>query len=526
MKNQKVIIYLLIFLLAISIFQLTFAGGKKEKVSPEKEIIPLDKEISTEDLSYSVPQYPIKQEREAILAARKIANEMPGEVTLNLLISPDNVQDFEPFYPEWERETGIKLKTNTVPWPDWFKELMNISITKSDKYDVFMVCPKWVPDLAEAKVLENMDLFINKYKPQITDPNSPHRILDGLASYMKYRDNYYLPLSDTDVATLFLRKDWLEDPDNKRNFERKYGYPLDIPETYDEYRDQLEFFHNPAENRYGMVQSWAWVEVLWDFNPRFLSQKISFFDDEMNPNISSPEAVKAVKEMKENLKYAFPGTLEFDFARCVETFADGKVYSTLTMTAAQAAFEDPGMSKVVGRVAYAPQPGRMIGGELVRPQPQDWGWGYTVSHYSKNKELAYLYCQWMSGAAMNARVAFTPGGWYDVSKESNYDAKMFPELRRKNGGVYMDAWMENQKWQVAHCFPGIVMRGGEEYSGVLYEAISAVLKGAKEPEAALNEVAKKWEEITERYGREGQIESWNSCKAMFSPPVRKWLGYK
>jgi spermidine/putrescine-binding protein len=93
---------------------------------------------------------------------------MPGEVTLNVLISPDNVADFEPFYPEWERETGIKLKTYTVPWPDWFKELMDISITKSDKYDVLMVCPKWVPDLAEAKVFENLNPYIEKYKPQIT----------------------------------------------------------------------------------------------------------------------------------------------------------------------------------------------------------------------------------------------------------------------------------------------------------------------------------------------------------------------
>ena len=498
----------------------------EKPTSPEKEKLPSEEEIVTEGLPYSLPQYPIKQEKEAILAARKIVKEMPGEVTLKLLISPDNVPDFEPFYPEWERETGIKLETHTVPWPDWFKELMDVSITKTDRYDVFMVCPKWVPDLAEAKVFENLNPYINKYKPQTIDPNSPHRILEGLESYMYYGGNFYFPLSDTDVATLYLRKDWLENLDNKRKFESKYGYSLDIPKTYEELKDQMEFFHNPKEDRYGMVQSWALMETSWDFYPRFLSQKVGFFDDEMHPNINSSEAVKALEEMKENLKYAMPGTLEFDFARCVEAFADGKVYCTLTMTAAQAAFEDPEMSEVVGKVAYAPQPGRMIEGELIRPQPQDWGWGYAVSHYSKHKELAYLYGQWMSGAAMNARIALTPGGWYDVAKESNYDEKQFPEIRRKNGGIYMDEWMENQKWQVAHCFSGIVMRGGEEYSGVLSEAVSAVLKGAKEPKAALDDVAEKWEEITERYGREGQIESWNSCKAMYSSPVRKWLGWE
>jgi multiple sugar transport system substrate-binding protein len=252
---------------------------------------------------------------------------------------------------------------------------------------------------------------------------------------------------------------------------------------------------------------------------------MAFFDDEMRPNINSPEAVKALEEMVEDLNYAMPGTLEFDFARALEAFASGKVYCTLIMTWAQAAFEDPKFSKVVGKVTYAPHPGRMIDGELVSPQPQNYGWGYSVSAHSKNKELAYLYCQWMSGAAMNARVALTPGGWYDVAKASNYDEKQFPGIRRKNGGIYMDEWMDNQKWQIAHCFPAINMRGGAEYHGVLAEAISAVLKGAQDPQSALDDVAEKWEEITERYGRDGQIESWNSLKDMYSPPVRKWLGF-
>jgi multiple sugar transport system substrate-binding protein len=491
-----------------------------------EETAALEGEIVTEGLEYSLPEYPTKQEKEAILAARKIAEEMGGEVTLKLLISPDNVSDFEPFYPEWERETGIKLETYTVPWPDWFKELMNVSITKTDKYDVFMDCPQWIPDLAEAKVLENLDPFVEKYKPEIADPNSPNTVLPGLESFMKYQDSYYMFFSDTDVATLYLRKDLLEDTDNKTAFESKYGYPLDKPKTLDEWKDQLEFFNRPDEGLYGMAMSWGSDETAFDFYPRLLSQKVAFFDDEMHPNINSPEAVKALQEMKDNLPYAMPGTMEFDFARALEAFANGQTYCTLIMTWAQAAFEDPKISKVVGKVTYAPYPGRMIDGELVNPQPQYWGWGYSVSANSKNKELAYLYCQWMSGAAMNARVALTPGGWYDVNKASNYDEAQFPEIQRKNGGMYMTEWMDNQKWQVQHCFPAISLRGGAEYSGVLLEAVSGVLKGAQEPKAALDNVAAKWEEITERYGREAQIESWNSAKNMYSPAVRAWLGFE
>jgi multiple sugar transport system substrate-binding protein len=525
MKQRKVTVFTLSCLLLLSFVSAGYAGGKKESVQPETTTIPEGDVIVTEGLPYPVPQYPIEQEREAILAAREIMRGMPGGVTLNVLISPDNVADYEPFYPEWERETGMKIVTHTVPWPDWFKELMNVSITKTDKYDVFMSCPQWTPDLAEAKVIENIDPFVEKYTPQIADPASPHRILPGLESYMKYRGDYYFFFSDTDVATLYYRKDWVADPDNKRRFQNTYGYALKPPETVEEWRDQLEFFTKPDEGIYGMAMSWG-DEVAFDFYPRFLSQKAPFFDDQMHPNVNSPAAIKALEEMKDLLPYAMPGTLEFDAARALEAFAGGNIYCTLIMTWAQGYFENPEASKVVGKVGYAPYPGRRIGGELVRPQPQYWGWGYSVSAYSKHKELAYLYSQWMSGAAMNARVALTPGGWYDVCKLSNYDESMFPEIRRKNGGIYMDKWMENQKWQVAHCFPPIAMRGGAEYSGVLLEAVSGVLKGAQEPQAAMDEVAARWEEITDRYGREGQIRSWNSLKAMYAPAVQEWLGFR
>ncbi|MFA5015349.1 MAG: extracellular solute-binding protein [Actinomycetota bacterium] len=532
---KKTLLWMVMLLLITSLVGLLFIGCKEEAAAAEEEEVAeeevateeevAEEEINTEGLPYNLPQYPTDQERDAILAARAIAEEMGDQVTLKLLVSPDNVSDFEPFYPEWEAETGIKIETYTVPWPDWFKELMNLSITKSDKYDVLMTCPQWVPDLAEANVLENLSPFVEKYNPESTDPNSPNSVLPGLRSFMTYNDNYYILFSDTDVATLFLRKDWLEDPNNQAEFESTYGYSLDIPETLEEWKDQLEFFTNPDENRYGMAMSWGIDEVAFDYYPRLVSQKVAFFDDEMHPNINSPEAVQALEEMKENLQFAMPGTLEFDFARALEAYAGGNVYCTLLMTWAQAAFEDPEFSQVVGKTTYAPFPGRIIDGELVNPQIQYWGWGYSVSANSVNKELAYLYCQWMNGAAMNARVALTPGGWYDVNKVSNYDPEQFPEILRENGGMYKEAWMDNQEWQVENCFPPISIKGGSEYSGVLQEAISGALKGAVEPQVALDDVANKWEEITERYGRDTQIESWNNLKSIYSAPVQEWLGF-
>ncbi|GAI07534.1 unnamed protein product [marine sediment metagenome] len=88
----------------------------------------------------------------------------------------------------------------------------------------------------------------------------------------------------------------------------------------------------------------------------------------------------------------------------------------------------------------------------------------------------------------------------------------------------MDEWLEVQEWQVENCFPPISIKGGAEYETVLGEAVTAVLNNVMEPQEALDEVARKWEEITERYGREEQIESWNSLKSIYSPNVQRMLG--
>jgi ABC-type glycerol-3-phosphate transport system substrate-binding protein len=322
--KDRVVVVLFAALLLFGLQQAAFSEGKKE-ATPADQAKASSGEIVTVGLPYSLPQYPTKQEREAILAARKIAKETPGQVTLRVLISPDNVSDFEPFYPEWLRETGVKIETRTVPWPDWFKELMNVSITKTDAYDVFMMAPQWVPDLAEAKVIENLTSFVNKYKPETTDPNSPNRVLPGLESYMKYRGNFYTLFSDTDVATLYLRKDWLTDLENQKNFKAKYGYALDKPKTVEEWTDQLEFFNKPDQGIYGMAMSWG-DETAFDFYSRFLSQKVPFFDKSMHPLINSPQAVKALQEMKANLQYAMPGILEFDSVRALEAFEIGRAH--------------------------------------------------------------------------------------------------------------------------------------------------------------------------------------------------------
>ena len=49
------------------------------------------------------------------------------------------------------------------------------------------------------------------------------------------------------------RNDWFEDPKEKTAFKAKYGYELDVPETWAQLRDIAEFFIGRKKKRYGVT---------------------------------------------------------------------------------------------------------------------------------------------------------------------------------------------------------------------------------------------------------------------------------
>lgn len=456
----------------------------------------------------------------ALNGANELMKTLPPNTTLNVLTVPDCATDFKILIPEWERQTGVKVTISEIPWPDWYRKLMEVPVTKTSEYDVLFSTPVWRGDMADS-VFRPLDDYMGKYDPEAY--SGPNKIL--MDQYCKWGGKTYILYNDTDIETLFLRKDWLEDPKEKSDFEKRYGYPLDKPKTVDEFRDQIEFFTRPEEKKWGFAFSWK-GEAFLDLFPRILSQGVLFWDDNMRPNINQPEVVKALEEMVANKKYGAPGIVDLDFARALEYMGTGQSYSTLLMTWAQAWFEDAPESKVKGKVTYSAFPGRMFKGELFRPQAQNFGWGYSVSAYSKNPELAYLFCQWNADPENEAKQFFNPGGWTDASRASHYNEALFPKIRRKNGGVYSDEWMQLQSWQMGYCFPPLSLRGAGEYAGVLDEAVTAVLKGAEKAQPALDRVAKEWEAVTERYGRDSQIQQWNALKATYGSGLKGPLGIK
>jgi multiple sugar transport system substrate-binding protein len=125
-----------------------------------------------------------------------------------------------------------------------------------------------------------------------------------------------------------------------------------------------------------------------------------------NLKTDSPEAIEAAKLYQRLLTKAAPqGVAGFNWSECQSAFLQGKVGMWLDGVGFSPPLEDPDKSRIVGKVGY----GVMPKGPNARASAT-FGDGIGVVAASRNKEAAYLYCQWAVSKLMGARLLQAGGG--------------------------------------------------------------------------------------------------------------------
>ena len=68
-------------------------------------------------------------------------------------------------------------------------------------------------------------------------------------------------------------------------------------------------------------------------------------------------------------------------------------------------------------------------------------------------------------------------------------------------------------------FPDVILVGGAEYMDLLDKEVQAAVTGLKSAKKALDDAAENWEAVTDRYGRENQIEQWRWLEQFYPRSV-------
>lgn len=315
------------------------------------------------------------------------ASAAQAETIRILMETVPDTRYIQDLLPQFTEETGIDVEIEAISYIDMHSKLVPQLLAPQGSYDAIVVDFYWVGEFSKAGWLMPLDDLIAQdgidtgaYVPAMMD-------LVGKVDDV----TLMLPFYNYSMAVIY-RTDLIEDPAEQAAFEAKYGIPLQVPQTWDEYWKQVEFFTRDNDgdgerDLYGTViqgQRGDCISMQWS---NFLyAQGGQYYDENWNPTLNSPQGVAAMDAYREAvLNYSPPGSESFCFDEAFNVMAQGRAYSFVTFNILYASFEDPESSTVAGKVGITPNPGGGLNG----------AWGWAIPNSSPNKDAAWTFIKWV-----------------------------------------------------------------------------------------------------------------------------------
>lgn len=217
------------------------------------------------------------------------------------------------------------------------------------------------------------------------------------------------------------------------------GEPLP-PATFDEFFEYAKKLHNPPEvygtatySHKGEYLSYDAGTYLWSWGAGFINGI-----DAYDPSVpkyhvlwDTPKGLAALEfYVKIYNEVAPKDSLVYDHVRFTEAFQTGKVaMGILIQEAVGAPMEDPDRSKVVGKMRYAPVPGRKQPDGTISRNPHIGAHSLAINADSKNKEAAFLVLQHLTGNEIGREYILRGGKPFRFSHFFEEAFEKYPYLR-------------------------------------------------------------------------------------------------
>src|SRR5207253_4197482 len=161
---------------------------------------------------------------ERVVAAAKALGA--GDVS-GMIWSPYLVP-MQPVIGEFKKQTGIGVGgVQDISIFDAPQRAMAEALSRSPQLDFIHIDSNMIPSLASAGYLEPLDEYMKKAEFKID-------AVADYANFMTYKGQTYGIPTDGNVHIQYVRKDLVENPDNKKRFADKFGKELAFPTTWEE----------------------------------------------------------------------------------------------------------------------------------------------------------------------------------------------------------------------------------------------------------------------------------------------------
>lgn len=374
--------------------------------TPATEAPPVDKPVTEKSPEPAAPE-------PAPPVAAEPEKKAGSEVVRVLAVSGPETDSLIASAAAFEKATGITASIEQVSRDLWGERKVRELLQDSGLYDVVMIGGGddlvWTTQKAHITPLNDYISEEDLAQLMHADYFTKDGELFGVPQY------YNFPM-------LFYRKDMLENPEEQKAFEEKYGYELSVPQNYDQLRDVAEFFHRPPEMSGFCLGGVDW-SIFLDFTYFIYGMNSNFGDLEIGElTLNSPEFVRALDAMTRMTAFNPNGWETMNFFDCDAQVQQGKSFMYQNWFYIWPTFYE----QMPDKVAMAPvtgdvQPGAHIGA-MVGVIPQA----------APNPESAGKFLSWMLSAEYQKEMLAATGN-LPVRKDLMED----PEVRKAFPGIEM-----------------------------------------------------------------------------------------
>ena len=329
------------------------------------------------------------------MKAKNITLNMTYEAGLQAL-EPKNFSG-----PLWQALTGMNYNVVELPHPDQYSKPIAEHIANSGAYDILDIEPAWIPALANGGVIIPIDDYVAKYMNK-ADLDDYHPLYKSITLYKGKRWGVF---DDGDQLAIYYRTDIFDDPKLKSAYQAKFGKPFVVPATWDDYSQVAQFITDQlAPNVYGAAhfRKFGSPGNQFSFLQEFRANGGKFFDDAMKAQLATSAGTTTLNQMIAQNKASLPGNNDLDAVAQWAAWLQGKVAMIYLMAA-----DGPDVVELCatrqgdqlhpaiehrrqGRLCAVCQSGN---GEMAS------GYVKALAAGSNNEEAAYLFMQWVYGAA-------------------------------------------------------------------------------------------------------------------------------
>lgn len=143
----------------------------------------------------------------------------------------------------------------------------------------------------------------------------------------------------------------------------------------------------------------------WGAEPTPLPFNLWFDGDWQTPRLSDPRIVEGLTTYALLMQAGPPDIKQMDWPEATQLFQTGKAAFYIDASLFGPDFENQGTSAIAGQVGYTLLP-RVHDQSLTG----HWLWGLGIPQRSAQPQAAWLFIQWATGQAMEAKIAVATGG--------------------------------------------------------------------------------------------------------------------